>query len=64
MKFTHFGLFVIQILEEYNDSIICPNNKLIPVPAVARTTRYFKSSRINVKLSRRNLFTRDNKSGQ
>ena len=64
LKYLHNFNCSIQILEQYNDSIICPNDKLIPVPAVARTTRYFKSSRINVKLSRRNLFTRDNNSCQ
>lgn len=55
----------IQILENYNDHILCASGKSIPVPAVARTTNYWRPfNKVHVKLSRKNLFTRDNYSCQ
>lgn len=51
----------IEILDFYKDDYVAgSNNKKYPIPAVARTVRYFKVFDHRVKFSRTNLFIRDN----
>lgn len=52
----------IQIIEFYEDYVLCQNGKRLQVPAVARTSKYHKlhDYRLDLKLSRKNLFLRDN----
>lgn len=56
----------IQILELYNDCILCANGTKINIPAVAKTKHFHKyyQYRSGLKLSRHNVFTRDNYSCQ
>lgn len=55
----------IEIIDYYNnDWIIGVNGKKYPLPAVARTKRYFRSTNQNVNFSRKNIFTRDNNTCQ
>lgn len=50
----------IEIIDFYkDDSIVGTNNKRYPIPAVARTAKYFRISNQRVKFSRKNLFIRD-----
>jgi len=61
IKYHNDIRYGIHVLEHYDDYILCANNKKIKVPAVARTTQYLKCfGSVNIKLSRKNLFTRDN----
>lgn len=51
----------IEILDFYKDDyILGTNNKKHPIPAVAKTARYFRINNYRVKFSRKNLFIRDN----
>ena len=55
----------IDIIDFYKDDyIIGVNNKKYPIPAVAKTARYFRINDHKVKFSRKNLFIRDNYSCQ
>ncbi len=56
----------IQIVESYSDTILCANGTRIAIPAVAKTRHYqkFHQNKFDLKLSRRNLFARDNYSCQ
>lgn len=50
----------IEIIDFYkNDFILGTNNKKYPIPAVAKTARYFRINNYRVKFSRKNLFIRD-----
>ena len=50
-----------EIIDFYkNDYIIGTNNKRFPIPAVAKTAKYFRINNHTVKFSRKNLFVRDN----
>ena len=61
IKYEYNMRYGIHILEHYEDCILCANKRLIKIPAVARTTRYLKTfGSFSIKLSRKNLFTRDN----
>lgn len=51
----------IEIIDFYkNDYILGVNNKKFPIPAVARTAKYFRIHNQRVNFSRKNLFIRDN----
>jgi 5-methylcytosine-specific restriction endonuclease McrA len=51
----------VEIIDFYkDDSIIGTNNKKYPVPAVAKTAKYFRLRDERVKFSRKNIFIRDN----
>jgi hypothetical protein len=55
----------IEIIDFYkNDYIIGVNNKKYPIPAVAKTNKYFRINHHRVKFSRKNLFIRDEYSCQ
>jgi hypothetical protein len=51
----------VEIIDFYkNDYIVGINNKKYPIPAVAKTRKYFRINHYGVKFSRKNLFIRDN----
>jgi 5-methylcytosine-specific restriction endonuclease McrA len=51
----------VEIIDFYKDDyILGTNNKRFPVPAVAKTAKYFRINHHRVKFSRKNLFIRDN----
>lgn len=59
IKYNHDNKHSVEILDFYkNDHIVCVN-KNIPIPAVVKTTRYFKLNNQSVNFSRKNLFIRD-----
>jgi len=50
----------IDIIDFYkNDYIIGGNDKKFPIPAVAKTARYYRMNNQRVNFSRRNIFIRD-----
>lgn len=51
----------VDIIDFYkNDYINGVNNKKYPIPAVAKTKKYFKQNYQNLIFSRKNIFLRDN----
>jgi len=62
IKYVNDFRYGIQIIESYNEQILCASGKTIPIPAVARTTNYHRvnHNKFDLKLSRKNLFARDN----
>jgi 5-methylcytosine-specific restriction endonuclease McrA len=55
----------VDIIDFYKDDyIVGTNNKKYPIPAVARSARYFKQRNQTVNFSRKNIFIRDNYSCQ
>lgn len=61
VKYEHNQKYGIDIIDFYKDDHINgTNNRKYPVPAVARTKRYFKIDKQNVTFSRKNIFIRDN----
>ncbi len=51
----------IEIVDFYsNDFIQCSHDKKIPVPSVAKTTKYFRFNNQKAVFSRKNIFLRDN----
>jgi 5-methylcytosine-specific restriction endonuclease McrA len=51
----------VEIIDFYkNDYILGANNKKHPIPAVVKTSKYFRVNNHKVKFSRKNLFIRDN----
>lgn len=65
IKYEQQDRLGIQIIDFYkNDYILGVNNKKYPIPAVAKTCRYFRINHHTVKFSRKNLFIRDNYSCQ
>lgn len=61
MKYENDPGYAIEILNYYKDKYIHgPNSKRYPVPAVAKTVRYFNVYNRKINFSRYNLFIRDN----
>ncbi len=55
----------IEVIDFYkNDYINGTNNKKFPIPAVIRTSKYFRVNNAKVNFSRKNIFIRDNYSCQ
>lgn len=50
----------IEIIEYHNDDCVIGINNRLEVPAVIKTTRYFRLFNSNVNFSRKNVFIRDN----
>lgn len=51
----------IEIVDFYNNDFIqCSHDKKIPVPSVAKTTKYFRFNNQKAVFSRKNIFLRDN----
>lgn len=60
-KYSRDHKFSIEIVDFYkNDYIQGVSNKKYPIPAVAKTNRYFRFNKQSVNFSRKNLFIRDN----
>lgn len=60
MKYEDDPKYGIDIIDFYKDDHINGvHNKKYPIPAVARTKKYFKSHKQTVTFSRRNIFIRD-----
>lgn len=51
------GAIIIDFYKD--DHINCVNGKKIPIPAVMKTVRYFKTYSTNIAFSRKNVFVRD-----
>lgn len=50
----------VEIVDFYKDDfIVGTNNKRYPIPAIARTTKYFRIHNQQVNFSRKNIFLRD-----
>lgn len=50
----------VEIIDFYKDDyILGSNNKKYPIPAIVKTTKYFKLHNQQVNFSRKNLFLRD-----
>lgn len=61
MRYEYDPKYGIDIIDFYKDDYIAGvNNKKYPIPAVARTKRYFRVNRQIVTFSRKNIFLRDN----
>lgn len=61
MKYDSNPKYGIDIIDFYkNDHINGVNNKKYPIPAIARTKRFFKVNKQNIIFSRKNIFLRDN----
>lgn len=52
--------YPIEIIDFYQNDFIQGINKKYPVPAVAKTKKFFKINDYNVNFSRRNILIRDN----
>lgn len=59
-KYSQNHKYSIDILDFYKDDSIIGVNKHYPIPAVAKTNKYFKFNKQTVSFSRKNLFIRDN----
>jgi len=65
IKYENNPRLSIQIIDFYkNDYIVGANYKKYPVPAVAKTERFYRISNYSVKFSRKNIYIRDNYSCQ
>lgn len=60
MKYESNNKYGIDIIDFYkNDFINGVNNKKYPIPAVARTKRFFRQTNQSLLFSRKNIFLRD-----
>ena len=61
VKYEQKSRMSIDIIDFYKDDwIVGTNNRKHPIPAVVKTSRYFKFHHQTVNFSRKNLFIRDN----
>jgi hypothetical protein len=60
MRFNNNPKYSIEIIDFYKNDHINGVNKKYPIPAVAKTNRFFKLNNHTVTFSRKNIFTRDN----
>lgn len=58
-RYSHCKYSGIEILEYYQDDFVLGVNRQINIPAVVKTTKYFKVNAQAVNFSRKNLFIRD-----
>lgn len=60
VRYSSDSKYAIEIVDFYkNDFIRGINDKKFPIPAVARTNRYFKVNTHKITFSRKNIFLRD-----
>lgn len=59
IKYELNNNYGIDIIDFYKDDCIRGVNKNLPIPAVAKTKRYFKVSNDSIVFSRKNIFLRD-----
>lgn len=61
MRYQDSDKYGVEIIDFYKDDYINgTNNKKYPIPCVAKTKRFFRSTRHTVTFSRKNIFIRDN----
>jgi 5-methylcytosine-specific restriction endonuclease McrA len=61
MKYMDSQENKIEILDFYgNDFIQCSHDKKLPVPCIAKTSKYFRFNHQKAVFSRKNIFLRDN----
>lgn len=61
MRYANNSRYSIEIIDFYkNDFIQGASGKRFPIPAVAKTCRYFKANNQRLNFSRKNIFLRDN----
>jgi hypothetical protein len=60
MRYTNNPKCGIEIIDFFKNDFIIGVNKKYPVPAVAKTKRFFKLNNTSVKFSRKNIYIRDN----
>jgi len=61
IRYEHNSRYGIEIIDFFkNDYIQGVNEKKYPIPAVAKTIRYFKINNQEVTFSRKNIYIRDN----
>jgi hypothetical protein len=61
MRYVDNPKYGIEIIDFFkNDFINGVNNKKYPIPAVAKTKKFFKIINQNITFSRKNIFIRDN----
>jgi hypothetical protein len=58
-RYTNFQYSGIEIIDYYNNDYIMGVRKHLKIPAVVKTTKFFKVHSHNVIFSRKNLFIRD-----
>jgi hypothetical protein len=59
-RYTHSRYSGIEIIEYYSDDYVIGANSTEKIPAVIKTTKFFKINHHTVNFSRKNLFIRDN----
>ena len=60
MRFSASSKYSIEIIDFYQNDYIQGVDKRHPIPAVAKTRRFFKINNQGVNFCRKNLFVRDN----
>lgn len=61
IKYEQNPKYGIEIIDFFKDDFISgPNNKKHPIPAVAKTKRFFRLNNKCVNFSRKNIYLRDN----
>jgi hypothetical protein len=59
-KYENNPKYGIEIIDFYKNDFITGINKKHPVPAIAKTKRFFKINKQHILFSRKNIFLRDN----
>jgi len=65
IKYDNNNRYGIEIIDFYKDDyILTAGNKHYPIPAVAKTNRFFKTNLSQITFARKNIFVRDEYSCQ
>lgn len=59
-KYEENHKYSIDIIDFYKDDFILGTNKKYPVPAIAKTNKFFRLNKHHIVFSKRNIFIRDN----
>lgn len=59
MRFSGDSKYGIEIIDFYKNDYINGVDKKYPIPAIAKTKRFFKINNHTITFSRKNIFTRD-----
>lgn len=60
IKYENNPKYGIEIIDFYKDDYILGVNKKYPIPAVAKTKRFFRINNQQIAFSRKNIYIRDN----
>lgn len=60
LRYEHNPKYGIEIIDFFKNDFIIGVNKNYPVPAVAKTKRFFKINSHSITFSRKNIYIRDN----